>query len=420
MTEHSPITSLAVRNYKGVREITILPEGKSLIVIAGSNGQGKSSFIDGIAEIFDPSGVRLTPKPIREGETKATAEVITTTSRLVRTWTKNDAGQLAAYAVDGGKYDSGKDYALEATGGALLDSSEFVLLDDKKQRAQLLALVDLPFNLAKLDADRKAAFDGRTDVSRELKRVTALVASLPKPAAGTPDEEVSSSVILAEAEAARLHNNEVSQAQLATETTANASAAAKAEVAHLTRALDAAKAQEQKAAKAAEDALAVAWTVSPVDIHGITAKLATIDATNAAVRDRKAYRAAVAERNAAQDAESVLTAKIGAFDKTKLDGLKAAKFPLEGLSVSEDGITFEGIPFKQINSAKQDVIALNLVTSGRPEIRLVIMKNGDRLDAESLEQVDRTATERGYLVLVERDRDRDGKSIIVTDGAVQA
>ena len=420
MTEHSPITSLAVRNYKGVREITILPEGKSLIVIAGSNGQGKSSFIDGIAEIFDPSGVRLTPKPIREGETKATAEVITTTSRLVRTWTKNDAGQLAAYAVDGGKYDSGKDYALEATGGALLDSSEFVLLDDKKQRAQLLALVDLPFNLAKLDADRKAAFDGRTDVSRELKRVTALVASLPKPPAGTPDEEVSSSVILAEAEAARLHNNEVSQAQLATETTANASAAAKAEVAHLTRALDAAKAQEQKAAKAAEDALAVAWTVSPVDIHGITAKLATIDATNAAVRDRKAYRAAVAERNAAQDAESVLTAQIGAFDKTKVEGLKSAKFPVEGLSVSEDGITFEGIPFKQINSAKQDVIALNLVTSGRPEIRLVIMKNGDRLDAESLEQVDRTATERGYLVLVERDRDRDGKSIIVTDGAVQA
>jgi energy-coupling factor transporter ATP-binding protein EcfA2 len=420
MNEHSPITSLSVRNYKGVREITILPEGKSLIVIAGANGSGKSSFIDGIAEIFDPSGTRLTPKPIHEGESKATAEVTTTTSRLVRTWTKNDAGQLAAYALDGAKYPSGKDYALKATGGALLDSSEFVLLDDKKQREQLLALVDLPFDLAKLDADRKAAFDGRTEATRELKRVTALVNSLAKPDASTPAEEVSSGAILAEAETARVHNSEVAIARLNATDAEAAKVAAAEEVARLTEALDAARTYGLRAAEAAAKTLATARKFSPVDVEGITAKLATIEATNAAVRDGKTYRAAVSERNTAQDAESVLTAKIAGFDKTKLDGLKAAKFPVYGLSVSEDGITFEGIPFKQINSAKQDVIALNLVTAGKPDIRLVIMKNGDRLDADSLDQVDRTATERGYLVLVERDRDRDDKSIIVTDGAVSA
>jgi energy-coupling factor transporter ATP-binding protein EcfA2 len=420
MNEHSPITSLSVRNYKGVREITILPEGKSLIVIAGANGSGKSSFIDGIAEIFDPSGTRLTPKPIHEGESKATAEVTTTTSRLVRTWTKNDAGQLAAYALDGAKYPSGKDYALKATGGALLDSSEFVLLDDKKQREQLLALVDLPFDLAKLDADRKAAFDGRTEATRELKRVTALVNSLAKPDASTPAEEVSSGAILAEAETARVHNSEVAIARLNATDAEAAKVAAAEEVARLTEALDAARTYGLRAAEAAAKTLATARKFSPVDVEGITAKLATIEATNAAVRDGKTYRAAVSERNTAQDAESVLTAKIAGFDKTKLDGLKAANFPVDGLSVSEDGITFEGIPFKQINSAKQDVIALNLVTAGKPDIRLVIMKNGDRLDADSLDQVDRTATERGYLVLVERDRDRDDKSIIVTDGAVSA
>ena len=99
------ITSITVRDYKGVRgEITLKPSG-SLVVIAGSNGSGKSSLIDAVAEIFDPKGTRLTARPINDNAEEASAEVITTQARLVRTWKKNDAGTLAAFALDGAKFE---------------------------------------------------------------------------------------------------------------------------------------------------------------------------------------------------------------------------------------------------------------------------------------------------------------------------
>lgn len=151
------IKSLTVNNFEGVKHIRIEPDGRNLVVIAGANGAGKSSFINGIAEICDPGGTRLIPKPIHDGETRAEVELITDEFRAVRTWTKDDAGTLAVYALDGAKYGSGKDFMLAALDGAPFDPSTFVSLSDKDQRAQLLERVELPFKLAEIDARAKSA-----------------------------------------------------------------------------------------------------------------------------------------------------------------------------------------------------------------------------------------------------------------------
>ncbi|WP_198517736.1 ATP-binding protein [Microbacterium lacus] len=92
--------TFTVRGYKGVKEITLSPAG-SLVLIAGANGAGKSSFIDAFVELFDPKGTRLTPMPIHDGEDEARAEYTDTELgiRVVRTWRKNDAGKLEVFAL---------------------------------------------------------------------------------------------------------------------------------------------------------------------------------------------------------------------------------------------------------------------------------------------------------------------------------
>lgn len=402
------ITSLKVRDYKGVRgEVTVFPEGKHLVVIAGPNGAGKSSYIDGVAEVFDPKGTRLTSKPIHEGAATAEVEVTTTEARLVRKWTKEDAGQLTAYALDGAKYPSGKDFVVQATGGAIFDARAFVSLDEKKQRDELLARVELPFDLAKLDADRKAAFDGRTDVTREVKRLTAVRAALTKPAGDVPAEEESAAAIIAEITTAR----ELNAARESNEARRAEGAAYIADLRAKIAAAEATIAQ-----------LLVDFEKMPpaVDTVALTARLESVEQTNAAVRAARVWAEVDAALSVETTLEAELTATLAFYDKQKRDGLAAAKFPVAGLSVDDNGITFDGVPFKQVNTAQQTLVAFKLLTTSRPDLRLIFIKDGDSLDAVTLDAIRADAETTGYLVLMERDRDesREIASAVFTDGQV--
>jgi len=416
------IKSLTVNNFEGVKHIRIEPDGRNLVVIAGANGAGKSSFINGIAEICDPGGTRLIPKPIHDGEVRADVEIVTDEFRAVRTWTKDDAGTLAVYALDGAKYGSGKDFMLSALGGSPFDPSLFVGLSAADQRAALLERVELPFNLAEIDARAKSVFDGRTDANREVKRLEAYRGGLGSVPADTPAEELSAAALLAEAEEARTFNAGLDR-QVENITAAESEAdRATAEVARLTDELDAARTYLERAEETRESLLA-AFRAGPerIDISEITQKLGVIEETNAAVRAAKAIAAADAELNAAKAKAVKLDAELTAIEDTKHAGLASAKFPIEGLSFDDSGITFKGVPFKQVNTAMQRVIALDLATIGQPDLRLIVMKDGDVLDAASLAEVDRIATERGYVVLVERDRDESREiGFVVVDGQVSA
>lgn len=416
------IKSLEVKNFEGVRHIRIEPEGRNLVVIAGANGAGKSSFINGITEICDPGGTRLIPKPIHDGETRAEVELVTDEFRAVRTWTKDDAGTLAVYALDGAKYGSGKEFMLAALGGTPFDPSQFVGLSAAEQRAALLDRVELPFNLAEIDARAKAVFDGRTDANREVKRLEAVRGGLSTPAPGTPLEEVSAAGLLAEAEAAREHNAALDQKFSDVAAAQTRYEDAEANVARLTVELEVAKLLAVDRRKN-HDMLLAEYREGPerIDVAAITEKLGAVEATNAAVRAGRAVALVDEELATAIAKAENLNDELAKIEATKHAGLAAAKFPVDGLGFNDDGITFKGVPFKQVNTAMQRVIALDLATIGQPDLRLIVMKDGDVLDAASLAEVDRIATERGYLVLVERDRDESRElGFTVVDGQLAA
>ncbi|MEC5149192.1 hypothetical protein [Cryobacterium sp. GrIS_2_6] len=401
------ITELTAHQYGGiVGTATIRPDGPGLIVIAGPNGSGKSSFLNGIEEIFAPGGIKGTPKPIHDGETEAYLEVVTSKARLRKTYREGKAMKFEVWALDGAKYPSGPAFVLEAAGGQSFNTKTFINLDAPKQREVLLSKVALPFDLAKLEAEHKAAYDGRTDAAREAKRLTAVVEALVKPAAGTPTVEVSATAVLAEAETARLHNAHVDRLRAAAINAENAKSDAEREVARLSDLLDAAKTFLLTATEVAATTLAEARTVRPVNVDAITAKLASVEETNATIRAARAWHDADERATAANAVVAGLNAKLEAIAKTKSDGLKAAVFPITGMSVDDTGITIDGIPFKQqVNSAAKIITAFDLATSDKSDLRLVFIEDGDMLDAVSLAGIRKLAIEREYYVIVERDRD---------------
>jgi hypothetical protein len=385
------ITKVTVTDFMGIGgTIELVPAG-ALQLIAGPNGSGKSSLIHAMEEVFDPKGVRFIPKPIHDGATEARVEIETTVAKLVRVWKKDGPGELSAYALDGAKYPSGKEFVVDATGGALFDPDDFVKLDEKKQRDQLLARVDLPFDLDEIDAKRKGFFDARTDVTRDMKALTAQLAGSANADATVPDAEVSAAAILAEHEWARAHTASVDQLVQAAAGAEDERVRAEATVARLTDELDAARTYLVRAQDSEVEVYAKVKAAVLVDTDEITERLSSVEATNAKVR--------------AQAARRTIAAKIDAIDAQKTAGLKAAKFPVDGLGIDDVGIVYNGIPFKQVNSAVQDTIAFDLATSGTPDLRVVVMKSGDRLDSARLDGIRKIAEARNYLVFMERDRD---------------
>jgi len=397
--------TFSVENFKGVREITLSPEG-SLVVIAGGNGAGKSSFIDAFVELFDPKGTRLTPMPIRDGEEEARAEFVDTDLdiRVVRTWKKNDAGRLEVFALDGAKYGKPAEVVAKLTGGLIFDPVAFLNLDEKKQRDALLAKVDLPFDIDEVAREKQGAEGRRLEAGRDVKRLEGALASIPTPAPGTPAEEVSSAEVAAKLEEARAHNRDVQQ-------TRADQLAAEQEIASAEARIAALRARVQDLAPRAAQRL--------IEEDPLIEELGSVDAVNRRVRAAQERSRVAAELAAARTARESAQADIDAVEAKKAAGLASASFPVEGLSVDESGVTFEGIPFAQVNSAMRRRIAFAIATAGDPELRLVIVKDGDLLDAESLEGIRDIAARRGYTALIERDRDESRQiGFTIVDGAL--
>jgi phage shock protein A len=392
--------TFSVENFKGVREITLSPEG-SLVVIAGGNGAGKSSFIDAFVELFDPKGTRLTPKPIREGEDEARAEYVDTDLdiRIVRTWKKNDAGKLEVLALDGAKYSKPAEIVASLTGGLIFDPVQFLNLDEKRQRDALLAKVDLPFDIDALARTKASAEQRRLDAGREVNRLQGALESLSNPGGDVPEEEVSAADVLADIEAAQRIAHERDAAGAEYDALAARYDELGAQIEELRR-------QQSEVGDRQERAKARFEGFSDVpDIAPLQDRLRQLDEINQAVRARKARNQTAEELALAEAAYRDAQAEIKRIEVKKTDGLRGATFPVDGLSVDESGVTFEGVPFVQTNSATRLRVAFAIATAGDPKLKLVIARMGDMLDDNSLNAVREMAEARGYTVLMERDRD---------------
>lgn len=421
------IKSMTVSNFKGIRgEVTLQPGGERLIILAGPNASGKSSFIDGIAELFDPKGVKLTKNPINSdtGATEAFAEIITDKARIRRTWKGDDAGKLTAWKIDadGDELKPGetpREFVLKQTGGAIFDATSLIDLPEPHQRAELLKLVDLPFSLEELKAKRDVAYENRKNAKRDLTELQGQVAGMPPIDPSLPAEEKPSSTILAQLDEVRAHNLSVGRAEDEAEESQMKRNLLHDETDALYRKFEESKAAYEAADTAAQKATHAAQGLERKDEENLKAQLGMADEINAKIRAQGTRRDAEARLAAKVAEHESFEAAIKAIDKQKADGLAAAKFPLPGLSVDDDGITLNGTPFVQLNSAIKRLVAFTLATIRQPDIRLFYIKDGDLFDAKSVELIMERAIEKDYYLILERNQRDAGKiSAIFSEGQI--
>lgn len=403
---------LQASNFMRLQAIDITPTD-GLVIVEGRNAQGKSSVLDAIFyALAGGNAQRGRPEIIRHGERKATVKVTLTdgtqTVLITRTWSKNnDPGTLKVTDGNGTPYPSPRAMLDGLINEACFDPLAYANAPAKDQLAGLLAVVDLPFDPDQLAAERQGLFDRRTEAKRELKRLDALVDSLPIPGPDVPDEEVSVAALaaqLAEANALELQHQ---QAGLVYTTAA-------AEVNRLKALLETARVDLDTATRAQA-------ALPPLpDTALIAGQMATAEDTNTKVRARRQREATVLEARAAAKVADDLTAQLEAIDDRKAKALTEATMPLPGLGFDEHGVTYQGVPFSQASGAERLRVSAAMAIALNPTVRTMIVKDGPLLDDDGMALLAGIAEANNFQIIVERvwSAGQERTGVLIEDGQV--
>jgi len=409
------ITELRAENVKRLVAVSVKPDG-SLVVVGGRNGQGKTSLLDSIAMAL--GGKDLVPaEPLRRGASKGEVCVTLDDGTVIkRTFTPAGGGTLAVTNKDGAKYGSPQKMLDGLVGKLSFDPLAFSRMDPKAQAETVRELVGL--DLSAIEAKRQAAYDKRTDINREAKRIEGALAKLPPSVEGAPTAEVSIHDLSAELSTRRQHNAKRATMASGLEQLRKSAVSYKEKIAKFESDLEMVRHELDHVTATGRSLSAELAATSEANEAEVLKQIEDVQNINAAARhaiERRKLAAELAEQTAKSDA---LTDEISAAEDHKREKLEACKMPIDGLAFDESGVTLAGLPLAQASSAEQLRASVAIGLAMHPKLKVLLVRDGSLLDEQSLAMVAEMASLAEAQVWVERVGKGDECTVVIEDGHV--
>ena len=398
------VTELRADDWLRLRAVRLelAPVG-GMTVLGGRNGQGKSSVL-GVIEAALGGGGRLPARPVREGADKGSVAVTLSDGLVVeRTFTAAGGTQLKV-SKDGMQASSPQGRLDALLGPLSFDPLEFDRLKDgdKAERVRQLAGLDL----SDLDAERRRAYDGRTDVGRIVRQKEGELAGLPPADPDAPEAAPDLAALTGAFMDAQAAHGRWAGMQERAEALGRKAAALAQELVDAQRELT--------------DAKAAARQTPEPDVGHAQRALQDADALarrfQAAVR-RKAVEAALLQ---ARHDQAGLTGRIRDVDAERDARIKAAALPVDGLGFDpETGLlVLDGLPYAQASQARRLRASLAIAEAMHPALRILLMREGSNLDDAGLHLVAQWARDKDMHVLIERVQVDGLTGIVIEDGEI--
>jgi hypothetical protein len=412
------LVELRAENFMRLRAVAIRPAG-SVVEITGRNGEGKTSILRAFWAAIEGKAAltNVAPIAVKRGTTGGSLYLDLGRVKITRTIMPGENGEewTLKLVADGRRITSRPQAMLDALtdNGLALDPMEFARWDGKRQADVFKTFVP-DFDFAANAEARAEAFADRTDANREAKRARAAAESIALPGGPEP-EAVDVSVLIAELDAAGKHNADV-VARTARRAQAQADADAKYDEAERLRAR---AASLEKEAAELEAKIAAAKPLLPtIDEAPIRARLAAADATRSA---REKFEAKRTHEAAARDEESradLLSKEIVDLDAAKADAIARAKLPVAGLSLGDEGLLLDGLPFAQASTSEKIKTSMAIAMATAGDLKVVMIDEGSELDSRSLATIEAMAAAEGFVVLVCRVDESGDRGWVIQDGEV--
>ena len=409
------IISLTAENIKRLKAVHIEPK-EDVVLITGKNAAGKSSVLDSIVMALGGKD-EIPEKPIREGQ--EAAKIVLDLDDIIVTRKFTATGTyLEVKTKDGFVAKSPQQLLDNLVGKISFDPLAFINEDDpKKQRKILLDLLGL--NLDAQDAKIAGLRSQRRDVGRDRDQLDAQLKGMTKPAADLPPQEINIAGLSADLSTAIAQNDVFTTA--ANDLTSHKTwlQAADINVARLEQDVVVAKQGRDGLVKKVQELEVALAQMQTVDTTAIAGKMQSAEATNQAIRSAADYYAKQSALKARTEDYEAGTKAIESAEAEKVTVLTSAKMPLEGLSVTEAGVTYKGIPIEQISSAEKLRVGVAMSMALNPKLRVLRITDGSLLDGDNLKAIAEMVKDKDYQIWVEKVTDGAGVGVYIEDGEVK-
>lgn len=417
------VTRLQVSNFMRLKAIDITPDASGKIVLSGRNAQGKSSVLEAIWAAL--GGKSASPKkPVREGEESATARVEMGDIVVERTWLADGKTTLTVSNKDGARYPSPQSMLDELVSRTAFDPLLFMRQDAKRQ-AQLLRDVAGVDTSAAEDAVL-LAFDARKEQNAIVKRLEGRLPEEPA-CPDAVDVESLNRELEQRREAEREHKDATgqhSEYQSAVDALRGDMAALDAQIAQLQDQRNNLTNQEidllQTLARQDKIVIDCAAAIEqlPRAEEEVRRELEQANAVFSQRAEHEAWTHQATELREEKQRAQALTSELEERRAALAKIVQDAEYPIDGLAVTANGVTYNGMPLDQCSTAEQLRISMAMAMATKPGLQVVHIREGSLLDSESLEIVHSLAQEKGFQVWIERVDESGKVGIVIEDGEV--
>ncbi|UDQ99253.1 AAA family ATPase [Lentisphaerota bacterium WC36G] len=407
------INSLEIENVKRIKAIKIAFNNKNLTVIGGNNAQGKTTVLDTICWAL--GGNKFAPSnPKRDGSVVDPSIKLTLSNGLI----VERKGKNSSLKVTDPSGNKGGQQLLNSFVEELaLNLPKFMNANNKEKANILLRTLGIESELRALDDQEQKIYNERHLIGQDYERKRKYAEELPHhenvpPAIITANEliEQQQKILLVNAENAKQRTN-LANNQEKLVTTQN-------KITYLQEQLKAEQELEQSLLHNIEIGQKTVEELQDQSTEAIAQQIEQIDTTNTKIRaNLDKDKALIDAENLKKDYDDKTTL-IQAIRDQRMELLKNANLPLEGLLIDNGELVYNSQKWDCMSSSEQMIVATAIVKSLNPECGFVLLDKLEQLDKNSLDQFAKYLEEQGLQVIATRVANDDSCTIIIDDGEV--
>lgn len=417
------ILKLVSRNIKNLKAIEITPDG-NIVTLTGKNGAGKSAILDSIFSAL--TGKRL-KDPVRHGESRADVEVDMGEFIVRKRWTeKGEAIQVYTTNADGKRqvYSSPQTFLDNVIGQLSFDPLKFQNMASAEQVELIKEIVGLDFT--ELEKEKDEVYTERSALNSRIKESIAHLKNSQAPDPSTPDEEILFKDPLNRLNGLR-EKQKIYQAVVARKNKYDSDIkGAQGEIKDVEEEI--AGLQKRKidletfirGTQRAMDKEVLPPVVSEDDIRTVEIELETLEKKNAEIRGAKRYREAIRNADKLKTQSDELTERLRRIDQDKQTQAAAAKMPIEGLSLTDEGVVYNNMLFDRLSTGQQIRVSTAIGMALNPDLKVIFIREGSLLDSDGLKEIAAMAKEKDYQIWIERCDESGQVGVYIESGEVTA